>query len=101
MACEDATSYRDIKEKPILGIARSLLTPQQQHLVDKQAPERLELPGGRKAKITYASDAEPVLAARIQDLYGVNEDIKIASGRVPVLLHVLAPNHRPVQVTKA
>lgn len=101
MACEDATSYRDIKEKPILGIARSLLTPQQQHLVDKQAPERLELPGGRKAKITYASDAEPVLAARIQDLYGVNEDIKIASGRVPVLLHVLAPNHRPVQVTKS
>ena len=101
LACDGATNYREIKDRPILGLARSILTPAQQHIVDKQAPERLELPGGRRAKITYAHDADPVLGARIQDLYGVTEDIKIACARVPVTIQVLAPNHRPVQVTKS
>lgn len=101
LACENATNYREIKDRPILPLARSILTHAQQHLVEKHAPERLELPGGRRAKITYAADADPVLGARIQDLYGVTEDIKIAGGRVPLTIHVLAPNHRPVQVTKS
>lgn len=101
LACDGATNYREIKERPILGLARSILTPAQQHLVDKRAPERLELPGGRRAKITYTADADPVLGARIQDLYGVEEDLRIAMGRVPLTIQVLAPNHRPVQVTKS
>lgn len=101
LACDGATNYRDIKDRPILPLARSLLTGPQQHLVDKHAPERLELPGGRRAKITYARDADPVLGARIQDLYGVNGDLKIAQGRVPLTIQVLAPNFRPVQVTKS
>ncbi len=76
-----------------------MLSPAHQQLVDKHAPERLELPGGRRAKITYASDARPFLSARIQDLYGVIDELRIAAGRVPLVIHVLAPNHRPVQVT--
>ena len=101
LACDGATNYREIKDRPVLGLARSIFTPVQQHFIEKQAPERYELPGGRKAKITYAEGADPVLGARIQDLYGVHEDIKIALGRVPVTIQVLAPNHRPVQVTKS
>lgn len=101
LACDGATSYREIKDRPIIGLARSIFTPPQQHLVDKHAPERFELPGGRKAKITYSGEADPFLSARIQDLYGVNDDIKIAAGRFPVTIHVLAPSHRPVQVTKS
>lgn len=99
LACDNATSYREIKDRAILPLAKSILTPAQQALVEKLAPERLELPGGRRAKITYAADAPPVLAARIQDLFGVTDDIKIAAGRVPLTIQVLAPNHRPVQVT--
>ncbi len=99
LVCDGATCYRDIKDAPVLPHARSLLTHAQQQLVDKHAPERLALPGGRKAKITYAES--PFLAARIQDLYGVNDDIKIAMGRHPLTLHILAPNHRPVQITKS
>jgi ATP-dependent helicase HrpB len=101
LACENATSYREIKDRPILPLARSLLEPAQQHFVDRQAPERYELPGGRRAKITYGTDSGPTLAARIQDLYGVEEDLKIALGRVPLTIQVLAPNHRPVQVTRS
>ena len=99
LACEGATNYREIKDRPILTLARSLLSPAHQQLVDKHAPERLELPGGRLAKITYAPDARPFLSARIQDLYGVTDDLRIAAGRAPLVIHILAPNHRPVQVT--
>ena len=101
LVCDGATCYRDIKDAPVLPHARSLLTHAQQQLVDKHAPERLPLPGGRKAKITYAETAEPFLAARIQDLYGVNDDIRIAMNRHPLTLHILAPSHRPVQITKS
>jgi ATP-dependent helicase HrpB len=67
----------------------------------RHAPERLELPGGRRAKITYAAGQPPTLAARIQDLYGVEHDLRIAQNRVPLLLHILAPNQRPVQITSS
>ncbi len=101
LACEGATNYREIKDRPILGLARSILSPAQQQLIEKHAPERLELPGGRRAKVTYGADSQPILSARIQDLYGVTDDLKIAAGRVSLVIHVLAPNHRPVQVTNS
>ncbi len=101
LACKGATNYREIKDRPILNLARSLLTAAHQQLIDKYAPERLELPGGRRAKITYAQSAAPVLSARIQDLYDVADDLRIAGGRIALVIHVLAPNHRPVQVTNS
>ena len=100
LVCDGATCYRDIKDAPVLPHAKSLLTHAQQQFVEKQAPERLELPSGRRAKITYSGTADPVLASRIQDFYGVNGELKIALGRHALTLHVLAPSHRPVQVTK-
>lgn len=101
LVCGEATCYRDIKDAPVLPHARSLLTHPQQAMVDKHAPERIALPGGRRAKVTYAETAEPFLAARIQDLYGVEDDIKIAMGRHVLTLQILAPSHRPVQITKS
>ncbi|MEI6034667.1 MAG: ATP-dependent helicase HrpB [Verrucomicrobiae bacterium] len=100
LVCDGATCYSDIKDSPVLAHARSLLTHAQQHLVDKHAPERIPLPGGRKAKVTYAQNAEPFLSARIQDLYGVDGDIKIARGNHALTIQILAPNHRPVQITR-
>ena len=100
LVCDGATCYRDIKDAPVLLHAKSLFTHAQQHLVEKHAPERLELPSGRRAKVTYSDTAEPFLAGRIQDFYGVDGELKIALGRHALTLHVLAPSHRPVQVTK-
>jgi ATP-dependent helicase HrpB len=97
--CLGATSYREIKDRAVWPVVKSWLSPAQQDLLDRMAPERLELPGGRRAKITYAENAEPMLAARIQDLYGVEGDLRIAGGKVPLVIQVLAPNQRPVQVT--
>ncbi|HEY5743755.1 MAG TPA: ATP-dependent helicase C-terminal domain-containing protein, partial [Terrimicrobiaceae bacterium] len=101
LACEGVTNYREIKDRPVSNLVRSLLSPAHQQLVDKYAPERLELPSGRRAKITYGLGSLPFLSARIQDLYGVNDDLKIAAGRVALVIHVLAPNHRPIQVTNS
>ena len=98
--CHGAISYREIKERPVWPVVKSWLSPAQQELLEEYAPERLPAPNGRKFKIQYASKAAPTIAARIQDLYGVESEIRIARHRVPVVIQVLAPNHRPIQVTQ-
>jgi ATP-dependent helicase HrpB len=98
--CHGATSYKQIKDKGVWPVVKGWLSPQQQAWVEEYAPERIELPGGRKAKVSYTMDGPPTLAARIQDLYGVKEGLWIAQRRVPVRIEVLAPNQRPVQVTE-
>ena len=95
--CFSAKEIRDLEVKPLL---KSWVSPAQQALVEKHAPERWLLPSGRHSRITYVPDGSPYLAARIQDLYGLEKTPRIAMGRVPVVLHILAPSHRPVQITQ-
>ncbi|MBA2430739.1 MAG: ATP-dependent helicase HrpB [Chthoniobacterales bacterium] len=97
--CSGAVSYKEIKERPVLPVLKSWLTYAQQQAVEQLAPERIELPNGRKAKIIYSASAPPAVAARIQDLYGVERNLSIGRGRVPLVMQVLAPNHRPIQIT--
>jgi ATP-dependent helicase HrpB len=98
--CHGAVSYKDIKERPVWPVVKSWLSPLQQQLLDDQAPERIELPNGRKAKIVYAAGTAPHIATRIQDLYGVTGELRIAAHRIPLVIQVLAPNHRPIQITQ-
>ncbi len=97
--CLGANTYRDIKDRDVWRTVKSWLSAPQLDLLDRMAPERLELPNGRKAKITYAENTQPTLGARIQDLYGVTADLRIGGGKIPLVIQVLAPNWRPVQVT--
>jgi ATP-dependent helicase HrpB len=97
--CFGATNVRSMQERPVWPVVKSWLSPTQQQLLDDHAPERFDLPNGRRAKITYAAGQAPTLAARIQDLYGVETDLKIAAGKVPLVIQILAPNFRPVQIT--
>ena len=78
---------------------RSQLTRPQLRQLELEAPESLTLPNGRSARLSYEEGKPPVLAARLQDLFGWKDTPRIALGRVPVLLHLLGPNHRPVQIT--
>ena len=66
--------------------------------VERLAPTHVEVKG-RRHRLLYEPGKPPVLATRIQDLFGVRETPRLAGGRVPVLLHLLAPNQRPQQVT--
>ncbi len=68
-------------------------------LLAEAAPSDLALPNGRSAELDYRDDGTPVLSVRLQDLFGFQDTPRIAGGRVPVLLEILGPNHRPVQIT--
>ena len=97
--CYGELSYRDIKDKPVMPILEDWLTAEQLAVIDDYLPEKLTMANGRKAKLTYAKEGPPVLSARIQELYGIEGRFTLGHGRVPVKFEVLAPNHRPIQVT--
>lgn len=84
---------------PILDLLKAELGPAVLNQLERDAPASLRLPAGRRAQIDYQSGDQPFVAARIQELYGLSEVPRLAGGRVPLLLHLLGPNHRPVQVT--
>ncbi len=67
--------------------------------LDEIAPVILQLPSGRRAKIQYRDDQPPRTASRLQDFFGLNETPRVANGKVALVLHLLAPNQRPVQMT--
>lgn len=96
--CHGAFTYKAIKDIDVWPTLRAWLSSQAQRWLDQFAPERLELPGGRKAKVIYTQGSSPMTAARIQDLYGVT-NLTVAKGRTPVTIQILAPNQRPVQIT--
>jgi ATP-dependent RNA helicase HrpB len=97
--CQNATSYKEIKERPVAPVLKSWLSAAQQAALDQLAPERIKLPNDRQAKIVYSANQPPTVAARIQDLYGVENSLTISHGRVTLRIEVLAPNHRPIQIT--
>jgi ATP-dependent helicase HrpB len=97
--CLDRRSFRELQEAPWLDWLQSQFTPQQLALIDQHAPERMTVPSGSRIRLEYQLGKPPVLAVRIQELFSWTTTPRIAMGRVPVLLHLLAPNMRPQQIT--
>ena len=98
--CHGAVSYKDIKEREVKSVVMSWLSATQRELLDKHAPERLTLPNGRTPKVIYEATGSPYISLRIQELYDVTQTPRIAMGRVPVLVHILTPGMKPVQITQ-
>ena len=98
--CDGAVTAKDVRDRPVLPVVKSWLNGSKQALVEKHAPERLDLPNGRHPKLVYAPDGPPFIALRIQELYDVPQVPRIALGRVSPLVHILAPSQRPVQITQ-
>ncbi len=71
--------------------------PARQRL-DELVPERLRVPSGANIRVDYSGD-QPVLAVKLQELFGLLDSPRVAGGRVPVLIHLLSPAGRPLQVT--
>jgi ATP-dependent helicase HrpB len=85
----------------LLGEALSAkLDYAQRRAVDECAPEALAVPSGNSRRLHYAPDKPPVLAVKLQELFGLADTPRIAKGRVPVVLHLLSPAQRPIQVTQ-
>ena len=98
--CHGAVSYKDIKEREVKPVVMSWLSEAQRGLLDKHAPERLTLANGRTPKVTYEATGSPHISLRIQELYDVTQTPKIVLGRVPVLVHILTPGMKPIQITQ-
>lgn len=97
--CLGERTLAALRRRDLAADVRARLTWPQQQAVDDHAPPRLTVPSGRTQKLTYERGNAPVLAVRIQDVFGWEDTPRLAKGRVPVVLHLLAPNMRPQQVT--
>ena len=85
----------------ILGQAlQTLLSYNEQQLLEQQAPKTLCVPSGMYREIRYDDPQGPVLAVKLQELFGLAETPRIAQGRIPIILQLLSPGGKPVQVTK-
>ncbi len=79
---------------------QSLLTWEQKRDLDRLAPTHFTVPSGSTIRIDYETADLPVLAVRLQEMFGCTETPRVAGGKVPLLLHLLSPAKRPVQVTQ-
>jgi ATP-dependent helicase HrpB len=97
--CPGRRSFDDLRKADWLGAIQGRLTHAQRQAIEREAPERIAVPSGSHLAVKYELGRPPVLAVRIQEVFGLAETPRVAGGRVAVLLHLLAPNGRPQQVT--
>jgi len=89
----------ELRDVDWLALVLARLSTPQRRMLDEIAPDRVQLGGGRSLRVRYAPDTPPSIESRLQDFFGMAEGPTVSSGEVPVLLHLLAPNRRAVQVT--
>jgi ATP-dependent helicase HrpB len=101
--CEGRSSFAELREAAraggLLQALRARLSREQASSLARLTPERARLARGRMVRINYERHKSPWIASRLQDFFGMKEAPRIAGGRVPLVLHLLAPNNRAVQVT--
>ena len=101
--CVGIRSFAELRERTGgAGLMQALLgrlTPNQRKALEELAPERMRLPSGRSAKVHYAAGQPPWIASYLQDFLGLRETPRVGGGRVPLVVHLLAPNRRALQTT--
>jgi ATP-dependent helicase HrpB len=96
-----------LSAEELLNAFANLLEWPQRKLLDEAAPDAITVPSGMTRRLDYAvatqddgGIASPVLAVKLQELFGLAETPRVANGRVPVMLHLLSPAGRPIQITQ-
>ncbi len=97
--CVGRKSFAELRDAGVLDAVRGCWSPPHRAAVERLAPERVALSGGRVVEVHYAPGAVPWIASRLQDFFGMSAGPSVATGRVLLVLHLLAPNHQAVQVT--
>src|SRR5450432_403703 len=97
--CSGLTSFAELAKVDVATALLADLDHDQRRLLEVETPERIRLPGGRSVDVQYEADRPPWIESRLQDFFGMPEGPRLCRGRVPLTLHLLAPNHRAVQVT--
>ncbi|NDA47386.1 MAG: ATP-dependent helicase HrpB, partial [Alphaproteobacteria bacterium] len=94
------TSLADIKPEDLDSAVKALLPWDLTKRLEQEAPTHYEAPTGSHIAIDYETDSGPILAIRVQELFGLSQHPTLAGGRVPLTLHLLSPAHRPIQITR-
>lgn len=93
------THWRDLEKLNLSQALASLLEYPQQQALEDLAPTRLTIPTGQSVALDYTAENGPVLAAKLQALFGWTKTPTVAGGQVPVVIHLLSPAQRPLAVT--
>jgi ATP-dependent helicase HrpB len=98
-ACLGKRTFAELRSQPqaLLHALMALVPSDTMAVLDRCAPDDMRLPGGRSLRISYEADRAPWVASRLQDFFGMQRGPLL--GDEPLVLHLLAPNQRPVQVT--
>jgi ATP-dependent helicase HrpB len=93
-------AVRDIQPDELSEALRALLPWELGLRLDAEAPTHFEAPTGSNVAVDYEAEGGPTIAIRVQELFGLKTHPSVAGGRVPLVLHLLSPAHRPIQITK-
>ena len=96
----DSRRRSDLERIDLVQILRQRLDWKQQRRLEELAPTHLQMPSGSRKRLDYLGEGAPVLAVRLQELFGLAQTPRIGAGRVAVVLHLLSPAQRPIQVTQ-
>jgi ATP-dependent helicase HrpB len=99
-ALYDKTSLKDFSASDLSDALSTLLPWDFRARLDREAPTHFEAPTGTMLAIDYEAEQGPTIAVRLQELFGLTTHPSIAKGAVPLVLELLSPAHRPVQVTR-
>ena len=99
-ACLERVAFAELREAGLEGLLAERFPPALWQRLRQETPLRLRLPGGREVPVHYQSGQPPWLESRLQDFFGLQAGPAVCSGRAPLVLHLLAPNGRAVQVTR-
>jgi ATP-dependent helicase HrpB len=97
---ERVRSRGDLARLDVATALSSQLSWEQRSSLDRLAPTHFRAPTGSRISIDYANPAAPVVAIRLQEMFGTRQTPTVLDGGVPITLHLLSPAHRPVQVTR-
>lgn len=99
--CQGATSYKMIKDRPVLPVVKEWISPEQHYYIETYAPAEMELPRRKRpVRLRYEPDGRAVIACKLQDFYDLpGRQLRIAGGKIPLVIELLAPNGRPAHVT--
>jgi ATP-dependent helicase HrpB len=90
----------EVEQLDLAAVLLDALTWEQRRALDRLAPTHIAVPSGSSVQVDYTDPDAPVLAVRLQEMFGLDETPRIAGGAVPLTLHLLSPARRPVQVTR-
>lgn len=94
------TRLHALSEEELAGALKALVDWNSRQSLDTHAPQRITVPSGMERTIQYAQDAPPILAVKLQELFGLATTPRIANNRVPLTLHLLSPGGKPLQITQ-